>query len=236
MNVLFPHYRLLQRCPACQENLLLRTLSYFELGNGTQTNCPCGAHPMYISRNGGYLQVSLQCPVCPERHNYIITEQNLRGQQDTTLTCPNMDIELLHIGNSAAVAQTVYMEGEMVEECTDEFEDFFTDAEVMAACLKRLSELIATDNVYCADCDCHDMNMLIMAGHLVISCDKCSVPMNVYAGSKADLYLLQKVEQIFIEGGRSKVRFMPSPEAAQEEPAAEGSTETTDPHGVGPLN
>jgi len=235
VNVLFPHYRLLQRCPACQETLMLRTLSYFELGNGTQTNCPCGAHPAYINRNGGYLQVSLQCPVCPERHSYIITEQNLRGQQDTTLTCPNMDLELLHIGNSAAVAQTVYMEGEMVEECADEFEDFFADTEVMSACLKRLSELIATDHVYCADCDCHDMNMLIMAGHLEIRCDKCGVVMNIYAGSPADLHLLNNVEQIFIEGGRSKVRFMPPPEQPQPDQPADAPQDSA-PTDHGPLN
>ena len=109
----------------------------------------------------------------------------------------------------------------------------------MAGCLQRLSELIAAEHVYCADCDCKDMDMLIMGSHLEVSCQKCHVPMNIYAGNKADLHLLQKVEEIFIDGGRSKVRFADAPPQL---PSIEISDspgipeDNSDPTGNGPLN
>ena len=204
-----PEWFLSLRCPCCQERMLYRAISRFELDKGKTLNirCSCGAEPLSVRMKGRYLYATSFCPCCEEDHSYIFRVQGMLAEPPFIMGCENMDIRLAYIGEREGVREAMDEESALILDYADELHDYFVKPAIIGRSLLRLNKLLAARACLCAYCGREDMDILILSDRLTLTCPHCGRSACLYASRPADLHLLNRISRISLQEGGMRIRY-----------------------------
>lgn len=207
--LLAPKWLLSLRCPVCQERLLYRAISRFELAGGeTYTvHCSCGAEPLHLRLSSKHLYTDCFCPCCEESHNYIFRLNGQKAEPPFLLTCETMDVRLASLGSADGVLEAMNEESTLILDYAEELSDYFVRPSIIGRSLLRLNSLLVDRSCLCANCGREDMDVLILSDRLVLSCPHCQVSACLYAARPADLHLMNKITRISLQKDGMRIRY-----------------------------
>ncbi|MCL2496646.1 MAG: hypothetical protein FWF04_04445 [Clostridiales bacterium] len=207
--LIVPEWFLSLRCPCCQERLIYRALSRFELAKGKKLNirCSCGGEPLHLRFAGKHLYADCYCPCCEDAHSYIFRLRDMKVEPPFMLGCDNMDIRLACIGGRESVCEAMNEESALILDYADELGDYFVKPLIIGRSLLRLNRLLSSHACQCANCGREDMDILILADRLVLTCPHCGRNACIYAARTADLHLLNKISRISLQEGGTRIRY-----------------------------
>jgi len=204
-----PEWFLSLRCPCCQERMLYRAISRFELvrEKTLAIRCSCGAEPLHLRLKGSHLYADCFCPCCAEEHYYIFRLQDMRAEPPFMLDCENMDVRLACIGEREGVREAMDEESTLILDYADELHDYFVKPAIIGRSLLCLNKLLATRACLCANCGREDMDILILADRLALTCPHCKHGAYLYASRPSDLHLLNRISRISLHEGGMRIRY-----------------------------
>ncbi|MCL1905950.1 MAG: hypothetical protein FWG06_02960 [Clostridiales bacterium] len=204
-----PEWFLSLRCPYCQERMLYRAVSRFDLDKGKTLTirCSCGAEPLHLRLNGKNLYADCFCPCCEEEHNYIFRVQGMKADPPFMLGCDYMDIRLACIGEREGVREVMDEESAIILDCADELREYFIKPSIIGRSLMRLNKLLAARACICVNCGREDMDIRIMPDRLILTCSRCGSSACLYASRPSDLHLLNRISRISLHEGGMRIRY-----------------------------
>lgn len=204
-----PEWFLSLRCPCCQERMIYRAISRFELSRGRTLTirCSCGGEPLRLRLAKNHLYADCYCPCCEDTHAYIFRIRGMKAEPPFVLDCDEMDIRLACIGEREGVREAMDEESALILDYAEELSDYFVKPSIIGRSLLRLNRLLATRACLCANCGREDMDILILADRLVLTCPHCGSSACLYASRPADLHLLNKISRISLQEGGMRIRY-----------------------------
>ena len=204
-----PEWFLSLRCPYCQERMLYRAVSRFELDRGKTLTirCSCGAEPLRLWLRGQNLYADCFCPCCEEEHSYIFRMQGMRADPPFMLDCADMDIRLACIGERDSVRVAMDEESALILDYADELRDYFVKPSIIGRSLLRLNKLLVARACLCENCGREDMDVLILSDRLALTCPHCGRSAYLYASRPSDLHLLNRISRISLHESGMRVRY-----------------------------
>jgi len=204
-----PEWFLSLRCPYCQERILYRAISRFELVKSTALaiRCSCGAEPLHLHLKGKHLYADCFCPCCEEDHHYIFRLQGVQAEPPFVLGCEDMDIRLACIGERQGVRAAMDEESSLIMDYADELRDYFVKPAIIGRSLLYLNKLLAARACLCANCGREDMDVLILADRFTLTCPHCGRSACLYASRPADLHLLHRISRISLHEGGMRIKY-----------------------------
>ena len=204
-----PEWFLSLRCPCCQERMLYRAVSRFELikGKTVSIRCSCGAEPLHMRVGGRHLYCDCYCPCCAEAHNYIYRLNNWNAEPPFMLGCDTMDIRLACIGKREDVREAMDEESALIMDYAEELRDYFVKPAIIGRSLLCLNKLLAARACLCIDCGREDMDILILSDRLTLTCPHCGSSAHLYASRPQDLKMLNRISKISLHGGGMRISY-----------------------------
>ncbi|MCL1816358.1 MAG: hypothetical protein FWG43_01975 [Clostridiales bacterium] len=204
-----PEWLLSLRCPCCQERILYRAISRFDLNCGKTLviRCSCGAEPLQLKLKGQYLYADCFCPCCEEDHYFIFRLHGMRAEPPFMLGCEEMDIRLACLGERDCVREAMDEESSLILDYADELHEFFVKPAIIGRSLLCLNKLLAERACVCAGCGREDMDILILSDRLMLTCPHCGHSANIFASRPSDLHLLNRISRISLQEGGMRVRY-----------------------------
>lgn len=207
--IINPKWLLALRCPCCQERLLYRAISYFALHNGQTiaVHCSCGAQPLHLYLSDRRLYADCYCSYCEENHHYIFPRQGFKAEPPFVLNCENMDIRLASLGGPESALEAMNEESAMILDYAEELNDCFVQPTIIGRSLLSLNRLIVDRSCQCAACGQEDLDVLILADRLILSCPHCGISAHLKAANVVDLQLLNKITRISLLEDGLRIRY-----------------------------
>ena len=189
--------------------MLYRAISRFELDKGQTLSirCSCGAEPLLLRLKGHHLYANCFCPCCEENHYYIFRLHGMRANPPFILGCENMDIRLACIGEREEVREAMDEESALILDYADELRDYFVKPAIIGRSLLRLNKLLSVRACLCANCGREDMDILILADRLSLTCPHCGRNACLYASRPSDLHLLNRISRISLHDSGLRIRY-----------------------------
>ncbi|MCL1975597.1 MAG: hypothetical protein FWG61_05485 [Firmicutes bacterium] len=205
-----PEWFVALRCPYCQERMLYRAVSRFELDKGKTLaiHCSCGAEPFHLRLKGQHLYADCFCPCCEEEHNYIFRLQGIQAAPPIMFGCETMDIRLACIGEREVVREAMDEESALILDYAEELRDYFVKPTIIGRALICINKLITAGSCLCADCGREDMDVLILSDRLALTCPHCGNSAYIYASRSSDVYLLNRISRISLHEEGMRIKYL----------------------------
>ncbi len=195
-----PQWSLTLRCPVCQERMIYRNISRFQLAKGKVhvVQCSCGAEPLKLWLAQKRLYAEIFCPCCEDTHNYIFNLKDLKGDPPFMMGCEDMEVRLACLGDLAVVREAMDEESALIFDYAEELKDYLVKPSIIGHSLLRINQLLTEHSCTCAHCLREDVDILILSDRLVLSCPHCHREFSIDAAKPGDLNLLNKMPSISI--------------------------------------
>ncbi len=198
--VVYGHRALLVRCNNCGR-LMKYDLNIFEIveKENLTFSCKCGKENISLRKSGNKTYwIKILCFGCGQEHLYRYSLKNLI-YKDLLFTCEN-GIKTCFIGDTNIADKLVNnydlnFGAELVDE---EFDEYFKNFKILAACLNKVDRLMIDGRIGCS-CGNEDINIEIFSDRIEVKCLNCGSVQIIYAETKEDLDLLLRKEKIVMQ-------------------------------------
>ncbi len=198
--IIYGHRTLLIRCISCGR-LLEHNLNIFDISKEKDLifYCKCGKENIsFRKKDKKVYNIKIECFGCGEKHMYIYSLKDLINK-DLLFKCTD-DIETCFIGDSYMAEQFIGNHGENFEEgiLDPEFDDYFENFKVLAACLNKVDRLMGAGRIGC-NCGDDDINVEVFSDRIEVKCLNCGSVQIIYAETEEDLDLLLRKRKITMQ-------------------------------------
>ncbi len=201
------------RCPICGK-LDLEGVNIFDFSGTDKLNidCSCGFTKLTIVKRG-YKRYYMEynCVVCESKHRVFYNQSQLWSKEIKGIRCTNNGAELGYLGSYAKVKKLAEEEREYLELLAEnlEFEDYFSNPEIMLSILDELHNIAEKNGLVC-QCGSTDIDIDMLPGEVKLTCNNCKGVIKVSAESTEDLMFLKKLRKVRILEGVVKVLEKPN--------------------------
>lgn len=185
------------RCPACGHNIIGMVGVFMLSSDMIKLKCNCGKSELVLNRTQDEkIHLTVPCIVCPNPHNYTLSEGAFFDKDITILSCSYSDVDTCFIGDEDKVNECLKESDEYLERILDDagfasYEDFITgkdmlDGEVpndLGLFSSQVDEIVRfviselkEEDAICCGCrnkDEADYDFEILGEQLHIFCSKC---------------------------------------------------------------
>lgn len=194
------HRTLLIRCVNCG-SLGEYNLNIFNISNNKDLifNCKCGKENISFRKiDKKVYNIKMECFGCGEKHLYRYFLKDLVNK-DLLFKCAN-GIETCFIGDSYTADEIVNANDENLgEEFFDpEFDEYFKNFKVLAACLNKVDRLMGAGRIGC-NCGDDDIKIEVFCDRIEVNCLNCGSVQIIYAETEEDLDLLLRKRKITMQ-------------------------------------
>ncbi len=191
---------LLIRCINCGR-LREYNLNIFDISKKRDLifNCKCGKENIsFRKKDKKIYNIKMECFGCGEEHLYSYSLKDLIIK-DLLFKCTN-GIETCFIGDSFIADKFVDIyDANFGEELLDsEFDEYFKNFKVLAACLNKVDRLMGAGRIGC-DCGDDDINIEVFSDRIEVNCLNCGSVQMIYAETEEDLDLLLRKRKITMQ-------------------------------------
>lgn len=185
------------RCPSCGHNIMGMVGVFMLSGDMIKLKCDCGKSELVLNRTpDGKVHLTVPCIVCPNPHNYTLSENAFFDKDITVLSCSYSDVDACFIGDEDKVSESLKESDEYLERILDDagfasYDDFIAGKDMLDSEAPNdlglfssqvdeivrfvLSELKEENAIKCG---CKDQNEAeydfeILGEQLHIFCSKC---------------------------------------------------------------
>lgn len=145
----------------------------FSGNRNKEYHCSCGNSSINLIKNGTKsYKAEFDCPVCNEKHSYIIPNNQFWTNDVFTFSCPFYEANLLYVGSREPLMEKVsaYIKNELG---ADETDGIIPDYSMIENIVK-LSDMVAKHPENINICDCGDKySVAYNENGIYIICDKC---------------------------------------------------------------
>ncbi|MCK8816417.1 hypothetical protein MWH28_03430 [Natroniella sulfidigena] len=192
------------RCPFCGE-LELNEINIFYFSGTDKLEIKCGCDftkLVVIKNNSKRYQLKYNCIICESEHRVFYKQSELWSNQVKKIKCVDNGAELGYLGPYTEVKKLADLEEEYLELMMDklEFEDYFSNPEVMLSVLNILHDIAENSGLTC-QCGNDDIEIEMLPGKVKLTCHQCYGAITINAETKDDLLFLKKLRKVKILEG-----------------------------------
>ncbi len=160
----------------------------FSGNRNKEYHCSCKKSFITLIKNGTKsYKAEMDCPVCNEKHSYIIPNNQFWTNDVFTFSCPFYEANLIYVGNRNLLEEKVssYIKNELG---ADEISGVIPDYSVIENIVK-LADLVSKHPENINICDCNDKySVAYNEKGIYIICDKCGYSLFINY-DKVDLFI-----------------------------------------------
>lgn len=167
-------------CPECNEFPIFNVSIFDFSGNRTKKyKCKClGSEITVIKNSTKSFKVEFECPVCNEKHSYVIPHNQFWSDDVFTFSCPFYEANILFVGNRLKLEDTVkdYIKNELSVQDNPSFLPDYNTIEKLIEFTKRVEENPETVKF----CECEStMSAAFNEKAVYVICDLCGQSIRV---------------------------------------------------------
>ncbi|WP_027339896.1 hypothetical protein [Halonatronum saccharophilum] len=192
------------RCPVCGE-LEVDEINLFDFSGKDRLDikCGCGFTKLVFGKGDKkryWLEYS--CLICETKHRVSYSQSDFWSKRIKKLKCLDNGAELGYLGDYKEVKRLADEEEECLKIMIDklEFEDYFSNPEIMLSVLNELHDIAETNGLIC-QCGNSNIDIDMLPKEIRLTCNRCRGVTKVKAESNDDLAFLKKIRQIKILEG-----------------------------------
>ncbi|GAB6099510.1 hypothetical protein JCM16358_13890 [Halanaerocella petrolearia] len=191
------------RCPKCGK-LELEEVNIFDFSGADklELECDCGFDKLVIGKKGQNFWLEYPCIFCDTKHRNFYKQNEFWANQVKSIECSINRTELGYFGPYNEVKELTEQEEEYLEEMMDklDFEDYFTNPDIMLAALNELHDIAKESGLVC-QCGSKEIDIEMLPNEIELICKKCDGVTKVEAKTERDLKELRKLKKIKILEG-----------------------------------
>ena len=112
---------IIYRCPECGAGVTGIVGIFTLSGDMIRLKCACGCSELTLSRtNDKKIRLTVPCMICPNPHNYTVSENVFFSKEVFTLSCPYTGLDICFIGEENNAGKAFEDSGEQFRQLLDE--------------------------------------------------------------------------------------------------------------------
>lgn len=200
------------RCPSCGSGVMSVVDAFRLSADMVKLKCTCGKSEMSMVRTkDGKIRFTVPCMLCPNPHNFTVSQSLFFGKDLFVLPCPYCDINIAMMGETnhvkAELSRTELELLDMLEKSgIDSFdeirgEQYLSDPQVLQIITYMIKELDDEDKIYCKcpEGERGEYELEMTENGMVITCKRCGASKTVPTDSLIQAYDFLNSDSLTLE-------------------------------------
>ena len=200
------------RCPSCGSGVMSVVDAFKLSADMVKLKCDCGKSEMNMVRTkDGKIRFTVPCMLCPNPHNFTVSQNLFFDKELFVLPCPYCDINIAMMGEinhvKAELSRTELELLDMLEKSGinsfDEIrgEQYLSDPQVLEIITYMIKELDDEGKIYCkcSDGEEGDFELDMTEAGIVLSCKRCGASKTIPTNSLIQAYDFLNSDSLTLE-------------------------------------
>ena len=174
-------------CPRCS-SITVRGINLFDFsGNGASellcANGKCAHAAVTVLPKKDKYAISVNCPICDEKHIYNIRKITLWHNDFFVLHCPESGFGILFIGAEKRIRDEIADQESLINELEEDF-TVGEELSVIFEAVEHINQLAKNDNIFCS-CGSRNIAIEIDNDYITLFCRDCNAKKKISTDKEA---------------------------------------------------